>query len=418
MLQHLALFYEYLDFSVWWAMLASWFTIILGTLVVSYITNLLAKRYLLTFFDRWAERKDSAIGKAITKHHVFQRLSHIIPAIIIYGAIPWIIVDGRPLTAVLAHLVQVFAKIYMVIIMALVLSALANVVEEYYRRFPIAKQRPIKSYLEVLKIILFTVAAILVGSILLNKSPVVLLTGLGAATAVLSIVFRDSLLGFVASIQMASYDLVRIGDWIEVPTYGADGEVIDISLNTVKVQNWDKTIVIIPTFALTNTQMKNWRGMIDSGGRRIKRAVNIDMHSIHFCDPPLLNKLRQVEHIKDYLEKKEAEIAEYNQQLPIEVRSPVNGRSLTNVGVFRAYLEYYLRSNPDLHSEMVSFVRQLAPSSQGLPIEIYVFTRRTTIDEYERIQADLFDHILAVLPYFQLRVFQDATDAPALSSAE
>ncbi len=395
-------------------MVASWFTIIIGTLIVSYASNLITKRYLLTFFDRWSEKRGSRIGQAIKKHHVFQRLSHIIPAIIIYVAIPWIIVDGRPLTSTLAHLVQAGAKIYIIVIMALVFSAFANLIEEYYRQFPISKQRPIKSYLEVVKIILAAVAVILIGSILLNKSPVVLLTGLGAATAVLSLVFRDSILGFVASIQLASYDLVRIGDWIEVPTYGADGEVIDISLTTVKVQNWDKTIVIIPTFALTNTQMKNWRGMIDAGGRRIKRAVNIDMHSIHFCDGALLKNLLQVEHLKGYLEQKQNEIKEYNQALGLKKVLPINGRNLTNVGVFRAYLEHYLKTNPNFHSEMVSFVRQLAPGSEGLPVEIYVFTRRTTIDEYEAIQADLFDHILAVMPYFELRVFQNATDSPAL----
>jgi miniconductance mechanosensitive channel len=410
LLQHIAALFEYLDFSVWWAMLSSWVSIIVGTLLVSYASKIIAKRYLIALFDLWVDKRKSNLGHFIVKHRVFQRLTHIIPALIIYAAVPWLIIDGRPHTLTLAHVVQELAKIYIVVIVTAVLFSFTNLIEEYYRQYAISKQRPIKSYLEVLKIIIMVFAAILIGSILLNKSPVVLLTGLGAATAVISLVFRDSLLGFVASVQMATYDLVRIGDWIEVPAYGADGEVVDISLNTVKVQNWDKSMVTIPTFALTSTQMKNWRPMLDAGGRRIKRAVNLDMHSIRFCDEQLLEKLKDVEHIKEYLEQKQAEIEEHNKDLPKQLDLPINGRSFTNVGVFRAYLEYYLRSNPELHQGMTFFVRQLAPGPEGLPIEIYVFAKRTLIDEYEALQSDLFDHILAVLPYFELRVYQNATD--------
>jgi len=392
MLKHLAIYFEYLDFSFWWAMLASWITVIIGIAAVSYFSNYITKHYLIALFNRWFDKKRSALGRLVTKHHVLHRLSHIVPALIIYAAIPWIIIDERPNTALLAHFIQVAIKVYIVAVLTLVLSSFASLIEEYYQQFPIAKQRPIKSYIEVVKIILFILAAILIGSIMLNKSPVVLLTGLGAATAVLSILFRDSLLGFMASIHMASYDLLRIGDWVEIPSYGADGEVTDISLNTVKVQNWDKTIVTIPTHALTNTQMKNWRGMIDAGGRRIKRAIKIDMHSITFCNEDIREKIKQIPNIDGFLKQKN------------------DIQEITNIGLFRGYVEFYLRRHPDVHHEMILFVRQLAPDADGLPIEIYAFIQQTNIYEYENIQAEIFDHLLAVIPHFGLRVFQDATD--------
>ena len=392
MLQHLATYFEYLDFSLWWAMLASWFTVIIGIAVVSYFSNFITKRYLIGLFDRLLEKKRALLGQAIIKHRLLHRLSHIVPALIIYVAVPWLIIDARPNTAHLAHLIQVLIKIYIVALMTIVLCSFANLIEEYYRQFPIAKQRPIKSYVEVVKIILFILAAILIGSIVLNKSPVVLLTGLGAATAVLSILFRDSLLGFMASIHMASYDLLRLGDSVEIPAYGADGEVTDISLNTVKVQNWDKTIVTIPTHALTNTQMKNWRGMVDAGGRRIKRAVKIDMHTIGFCEEKDHAKISQIPHVGRFLEQKN------------------NLQDYTNISLFRAYMEFYLRNHPDIHNDMMLLVRQLSPDADGLPIEIYAFIRQTNIYDYENIQAEIFDHLLAVLPHFGLRVFQNATD--------
>lgn len=392
MLQHLALFFEYLDFSFWWAMLASWITVICVIGLISYISNLIAKRYILTLFNHLVEKRQFELGKAIVRHQLLHRLSHIVPAMIIYFAIPWIIIDGKPGTASLVHVIQVALKIYMVVIMTLVLNSFANLVEEYYRRLPIAKQRPIKSYIEVLKIILFILAAILIGSILLNKSPAVLLTGLGAATAVLSLLFKDSLLGFMASIHMASYDLVRIGDWIEVPAYGADGEVLDISLNTVKVQNWDKTVVTIPTHVLTNTQMKNWRGMLDAGGRRMKRHLKIDMHTIRFLNDEMMQKIKSLPNTQEYIDAIE------------------DNKNTTNISLFRRYIEYFLRNHPEIRRDMIMFARQLQPDSEGLPLEIYGFIQHTSIYEYENTQAEIFDHLLAVLPYFGLKIYQNATN--------
>ncbi len=232
------------------------------------------------------------------------------------------------------------------------------------------------------------------GALLLDKSPVALLTGLGAATAILSVIFKDSISGLLASIQIGNYDLLRLGDEIEVPAFGADGEVIEISLNTVKVQNDDKTIVTIPTYSLLNTQMKNWRGMLDSGGRQIRRAINLDMHSIRFCTKDLLDKLEQIEHVQDYFVNRHARD---------------NIKNVTNLGLFRAYLQDYLLTHPALHNNMPSIVRQLAPTASGLPIEIYVFSQHLKTNEYEAIQADLFDFILAILPYFELKVFQNVS---------
>lgn len=410
MIQQITAFYKDLDFTIWAATLASWLTLVIGICILSYLSNLIAKRCIVTLIHHWIEKNGSRFGAGLIKHQVFLRLSRMIPAIIIYHFVPWIIVDDRPFTLTLEHLIHAGTKIYMIIIMTVALTAICNVIEEYYQQASAIKQRPIKSYLEVAKILIYIIAGILIGSTIFDKSPAALLTGLGAAAAVLTVVFREPILSLIASVQIGTYDLVRLGDRIEVPAYGADGEVRDISLNTIKVQNGDKTIVTIPTYALVNTQMKNWRGMIDAGGRRIKRALNIDMHSIRFCSNELLNKLKQVEHLKQYLITKNEEIEKYNNNLPIPISEcPVNGRCLTNIGIFRAYLEAYLISHPNLNQNMLSYVSQLAPTAEGLPIEIHVFTRQLAVNEYEAVAADIFDHILAIIPFFELRVFQHAT---------
>lgn len=390
-LQSIEGFYTQLNFGNSGMLLASSLTIALGIFIVSYASNVITKRYLIHLCNRWFEKRDTRWARGIMQHRIIFRLSHMIPALIIYLLAPWMIVDDRQLTMTLEYIIQKAVEIYMIATMAMILSSMANVI---YETISVEKKGLIKSYFEIAKILMYIIAIILIGSIILNKSPVALLAGLGALTAVLSLVFRDFLLGLVASIQIGSHDIIRAGDHIEVPDYGADGIVIDISLHTVKVQNGDKTIVTIPTYAFTNTKIKNWRGIMDAGGRQIKRAINIDMHSIHFCDQQFKEKLKQCNPIKDYFAQDDFNIK----------------NDTTNLGVFRAYLETYLRKHPDLHQNMTSLVRQLAPSAEGLPIEIYVFSHRLDMHEYEAIQADLFDHILAILPYFELRVFQNASD--------
>jgi len=247
--------------------------------------------------------------------------------------------------------------------------------------------------------------------LLLNRSPTFFLSGLGALTAVLMLIFKDSILGLVAGIQIAANRMLNIGDWLEMPKYGADGDVIDISLTTVKVRNWDKTITTVPTYALISDSFKNWRGMSESGGRRIKRAVNIDMTSIEFLGEEALGRLRRIELLKPYIEQKLADVESHNKELGVDETSPINGRRLTNVGCFRAYLVAYLKHNPMINKEMTFLIRQLAPTELGLPMEIYVFSSDKVWANYEAIQSDIFDHVLAAMPEFGLRVFQNPTGA-------
>jgi miniconductance mechanosensitive channel len=251
--------------------------------------------------------------------------------------------------------------------------------------------------------------AIFAISIIIDKSVLVLLTGLGALTAIILLIFKDSILGLVAGIQLVANDMVRPGDWIEMPKYGADGDVIQITLNTVKIRNWDKTITTIPTYSLISDSFKNWRGMSESGGRRIKRALPIDMTSVKFCTPEMIDRFSRIAMLRDHIERKTKELREYNERNEIDQSVPVNGRRMTNLGTFRAYLVAYLRAHPKIHQDMTFLVRQLPPSDKGLPLEIYVFSNDQVWANYEAIQADIFDHLLASLPEFELRPFQSPT---------
>ena len=303
--------------------------------------------------------------------------------------------------------IQRIAFSYMVLVFVAALSKLLDAADDVYRSFEVSKSRPIKGYLQVLKIIAYVIGTIVIIAVLTDRSPLLLLSGIGAATAVLMLIFQNSILGLVASIQLASNNMVQIGDWIEMPKYGADGDVIDISLHTVKVQNWDKTIITIPTHALISDSFKNWKGMSEAGGRRIKRSIYIDMTSIKFCDEEMLERFKKIRYIQQYINDKTEEIEEYNKKLGIDAESLVNGRHLTNIGTFRAYIMQYLKNHPRIHKGMTQIVRQLEPTEKGLPIEIYAFTNDTAWAAYESIRPDIFDHILAVVPEFDLRLFQN-----------
>ena len=260
-----------------------------------------------------------------------------------------------------------------------------------------------------MKILLYFLATILIISIFLSKSPMYLISGIGALAAVLMLVFRDAILGFVAGIQLAANKMVAQGDWIEMPNYGADGDVLEVALTTVKVQNWDKTITTIPTYALISGSFKNWRGMQESGGRRIKRSVNIDMSSIRFCSEEMLERFERIQYISEYIESKKNELKQFNEAAEVDYASLANGRRMTNVGTFRAYVIAYLKGLPVISQDMTFLVRQLQPTENGLPMEIYVFSKDQVWANYEAIQADIFDHILAVVPEFDLRVYQNPT---------
>jgi miniconductance mechanosensitive channel len=376
-------------------------------LVLAALANFVAKRYILSALTHVITKSKSKWDDAVLGQHTLKRLARLAPALVIYVLTP-IALDGLEFAIVL---IRGALQIYMLVILMLVLDSLLNTVEVIYQGFRASREVPIKGFIQVLKLLLYFLTTIFVISILLDKTPVYLLSGVGALAAVMMLVFRDSILGFVAGIQLAANKMVSVGDWIEMPKYGADGDVLEVALTTVKVQNWDKTITTIPTYALISESFKNWRGMSDSGGRRIKRAVSIDMSSIKFCNQEMLERFEKIQYISDYIETKKTELKEFNREMSVDTASLVNGRRMTNIGTFRAYVKAYLRNHPAINKDMTFLIRQLPPTEYGLPIEIYVFSKDTVWANYEAIQADIFDHILAVVPEFDLRVYQNPTGA-------
>ncbi len=372
--------------------------------IAAAIANTIVKRILLGAVDRFAERTKTDWDNILVRRRVFHRFSHFAPAVVIYILAPaafqtdWLIVWA-----------QRGAQVYMLIVGLLVIDAALNAGDDIYQRFDVSRRVPILGYLQVVKLVLSLAALITCVSILIDKSPLLLLSGLGAMTAVLLLIFKDSILGFVAGIQIVANDMVRPGDWIEMPKYGADGDVEQITLNVVKVRNWDKTVTTVPTYALISDSFKNWRGMTESGGRRIKRSISIDVNTIHFCSPELIAELEKITKLKPYIDKRREEIDAYNREYGHIDDSPANGRRMTNIGMFRAYAIAYLQQHSQIFADgsMTFLVRQLQPTAQGLPIEIYVFSRDQRWVYYEGIQADIFDHLFAVMPLFELKPFQE-----------
>ncbi len=383
------------------AQIISYLILITGIALIAIISNYITKRILLTIVNTFIKKSRTNWDDALVKRKVFSRLSHLSPAIVIYFTASYI-----PQTQTF---VEQLAVAYMLFIGLGVWNGFLSAVVDIYDSYKISREKPIKGFIQVLKIISFILVAIYVISILINRSPLVLFSGLGALSAVILLIFKDSILGLVAGIQLSANDMVRRGDWIEMPKYGADGDVIDVTLNTVKIQNWDKTIVTIPAYSLISDSFKNWRGMSESGGRRIKRTITIDMNTIKFCTEQIIQKFKKIKFLAEYISNKETELKNYNEENQIDNSTLVNGRHLTNIGTFRAYLFSYLRNHPKIHQDMTFLVRHLQPTDKGLPIEIYIFSNDQRWVEYEDIQADIFDHILAVLPEFELRVFQQPT---------
>ncbi|MFZ5621424.1 MAG: mechanosensitive ion channel family protein [Pseudomonadota bacterium] len=371
---------------------------------VAWLSNWVVKRILVRGLYRIAQR----VGDApLQDYGIIKRLSNIIPALVVSVGVA--AVPGLPEAAV--TVVRNVSSGFIVLTLALALSAFLDIVNHIYQRRPDAAVHPIKGYLQVVKILVYAVATLLIIAALIDRSPLILLSGLGAMAAVLMLVFQDTLLSLVASVQITSNDIVRVGDWIEMPQLNADGDVIDIALHTVKVQNWDKTITTIPTKRLISESFKNWRGMAESGGRRIKRSLYLDQQSVHFLSDEEREHLHRFRLLDDYLNDKQREIDEWNAGLAQAGREPVNTRRLTNIGCFRAYVERYLRSHPDVHQSLTLMVRQLSPTADGLPLEIYCFTNTVAWVRYEGIQSDIFDHLIAILPEFGLRVFQHPSGA-------
>ena len=370
-----------------------------GLFLVAWGAYLLARKVLLRSTTLLVRASSTRMDDVLLDRGVLNRAALLLPVLVFYyGA------DGLPGSRETV-LQVVNAALLMAVL--LVAGAAIGALQEAMADYDALTEVPIKSYAQIVKIALYVIGGLMTVAVLTGRSPWVLLSGVGAVMAVIILVFRDTLLSLMASFTIASNRLVKVGDWIEVPTFGADGDVIEIALHTVKVQNWDKTITTIPTHKLVDVSFKNWRGMQDSGGRRIKRAIHIDMNSIRFCDAEMLRRYERFELIRDYLAVRRKEVERFNADSRVDASELVNGRHLTNVGTFRAYVAAYLRSHPLIRQDMTFLIRQLAPSGQGLPLEIYVFTNTTVWAEYEGIQSDIFDHLLAVVPRFGLRVFQE-----------
>ena len=372
--------------------------------LLASLVHLVVKRVLLKFVTQFARRTRTDWDDLLIQRKLFHRAAQFAPAILVWRLVPVVFQDD-----IVVEFARRSMEIYMLLIGLLVVDSLLNASNDIYQRFEVSRRIPILGYLQVVKIVVTVAVIIVAASIIIDKSPLLLLSGLGALTAVILLIFKDSILGLVAGIQLVANDMVRPGDWIEMPKYGADGDVIEITLNTVKVQNWDKTITTIPTYTLISDSFKNWRGMSESGGRRIKRAIYLDVNSIRFCTPEMIEKFSRIQVLKDYLQQKQAELREYNQKHNIDETVLVNGRRMTNVGTFRAYVIEYLHRHPKIHQDMTFLVRHLEPSEKGLPLEIYVFSNDQAWANYEAIQADIFDHIFAALPEFGLRPFQNPT---------
>ncbi|SMO84678.1 miniconductance mechanosensitive channel [Saccharicrinis carchari] len=374
--------------------------------VIARIAHHVAKKILVRTAERAVKRTKSKYDDYIVNRKLLSRTSYLIPAMVIKPFIDWIFKDMEDLNLFLHNLVSV----YFIVIILLMIDSTLKVVQDIYATKPYAKERPIKGYLQGANLVFILIGILTSISILSNVELLAVFTGLGAIAAVLLLVFKDTILGFVASIQLSVNDMVRLGDWVSMPSHNADGDVIEMTLNTVKIQNFDKTISTVPTYALISESFINWRGMKESGGRRIKRSISIDMKSVHFCTPEMIDKFKKVRFLRSYIDEKLEELKEYNQQFDIDESSLINGRRLTNLGVFRKYMESYLKHHPHISKDMTFLIRHLQPNEKGIPIEIYVFSDDTRWAIYEGIQADIFDHILAVLPEFGLKVFQFPTE--------
>jgi len=376
--------------------------LILLVLFACWIVHQIAQGPIIRSFERFSRFTNLQWDDVLVEKHFFRRLLYFIPLILFYILSPPILAG----TAMIP-LSQTLISILLLIAGMMALDALLSSLVVIYGNSAIAKEISITPFVQVLKLVLYFVTGILILSLLLQKTPLYFLSGLGALTAVLLFVFKDVLMGLLAGIQLVANKMVAPKDWIEMPKYGADGDVVEITLTTVKVKNFDNTIITIPSYALINESFRNWRNMNLSGGRRIKRFVNIDLGSIKFCSTEMLERFKRIQLISKDIQEREQEILTSNKEHNVDESTLVNGRRLTNIGVFRSYVEAYLKQHPMIHQKMTFIVRQLSPAEKGLPIEIYVFCKDTNWTAYEAVQANIFDHILAVVPEFDLQVFQE-----------
>ncbi|WP_156840350.1 mechanosensitive ion channel family protein [Novosphingobium aquimarinum] len=392
---------DYVSANLWAKTLVGLAGVLLLAWMANWLTKKLVVRPVTALIARTPLRNETHDVQSLVTH-----LANVVPAIIIMQGFG--LIEGMPEKLVVV--VAALANAFIIFTLARALCDLLELANDTYELKPEAASRPIKGYLQVGKILIYAAAVVLITATLIGESPVILLSGLGALAAVLMLVFRDTILSLVASVQLRSNDMLRVGDWIDMPQLNADGDVIDISLHTVKVQNFDKSVTTIPTHSLVSEAYRNWRFMREWGGRRIKRSLYVDQTTIDFVEHEDWERLRRFRLLQDYMARKEAELAEWNDANAKACGGePVNKRRPTNIGTFRAYVRAYLSAHPRIADRGTLLVRQLEPSGQGLPLEIYCFTDTVAWDEYEGIQSDIFDHLLAIMPQFGLKLFQAPT---------
>lgn len=386
--------------SLWLADLS----VLLLFLLAVMLAHLLARRMILPLIARIVAKTETDWDEVFYAHKVFHILPHLVPVTLLSS----FAFSSDKLNAILSRA----AAIYVLLLALLTARRVLQAIEEIYNRFDVSREKPIKTYLQVIFLVLALMAGVITLALMFNRSPLTLLSGLGAMTAVLLLIFKDPIAGFVAGIQLTVNHMIRLGDWIEMPDYKADGEVIEMTLTTLKVRNWDMTITTIPVYALTSGSFRNWRGMQESGGRRIKRSLLIDTASIGFCSPSRLQHLQRVKLLQDYLPQRQAEIAAANAAAGFDsAQQVIGGRALTNIGVFREYALRYLKQHPGIHPDKIIMVRQLESTALGLPLEVYAFCADTAWVTYEGVQSDIFDHLMAMVPEFGLRLYQRSSDA-------
>ncbi|WMG17691.1 mechanosensitive ion channel family protein [Acinetobacter johnsonii] len=380
-----------------WIEMLTGFCILILVAILAYI---IAKHVVVRGIRHLITKLKFANHDIMSQHSVIRRIANIVPAIVIMNGI----VTVPHLSAKMVSFVQMAAQAFIFLTIALAIGELLNIFNLVYQRNPKSRNKPIKGYLQLIKLIIFIVCGLMILGTFLKKDVFTLLAGFGAMAAVLMLVFQNTILSLVASVQISSYDMVRIGDWIEMPSLNADGDVIDMSLHTITVQNFDKTFTTIPTNKLVTDTFKNWRGMSQAGVRRIKRSLYIDQSSVHFMSEAEQSKLKEFLLLDQYLDHKSTELIEFNRKL--SNTSPCNQRRLTNIGTFRAYVELYLNQHPNISKHQSLIVRQLQPTEKGLPLEIYAFSNQIAWKDYEAIQSDIFDHLIAILPEFGLKIYQ------------
>ena len=371
--------------------------------ITSYLSFKITRKFLIHFIIPQINKSKTKLDDILVKNHLFLRISYLIP-ILIVNNFAYIIVNNTPIGIFTVKLV---INILIVLVFSRIIdSVLSSITDAYSKRY---EQIPLKSYIQIIKIFILILSGLLIISILSGVPPWALLGSIGAISAVLLLIFRDTILSLLANLQITSNKLLQLHDWVEAPAFGADGNVIEIALHTIKVQNWDKTITVIPTHKLIDSSFKNWQGMQRSGGRRIKRAINIDITSIKFCDESMLSKYEKIDLLSSYLKEKKKSLIQSNKNKTYsrDSSSILNSRQLTNIGTFRAYIVSYLKNHEKIRQDMTFLIRQLNPSESGLPIEIYVFANDNNWANYENIQSDILDHLVAATSYFDLRIFQN-----------